>query len=300
MPQFGWESEALPSGRHIAATFAVAAAIFAVGFASSYGSDGVSNQPPTLDDIPSQTVDELSELTFTVSASDPDLPADVLHFSLSGEPPSGASIDPSSGIFFWTPAENQNGTHILNVTVSDGAGGADHQAVQVTVNEVNSPPTLSTPSVALAFELAEMTPFTANATDPDYPPDVLTFSLVDPPEGASIDPVTGTVRWTPTERQDGVAEIRVVVSDGRGGSDSGSTYVIVVETNEPPVISPVPEPAGSALSSFNFYVRATDADTPANTLTYDLVDPPAGASIDSLTGLFSWAPDGGEEGPILV
>lgn len=107
----------------------MAAAVFAVGFASSYGSDGVSNQPPTLDDIPPQTVDELSALTFTTSATDPDIPANTLVFSLSGGPPSGASVNPSSGAFSWTPAEDQDGTHLLNVTVSDGAGATDHQTV---------------------------------------------------------------------------------------------------------------------------------------------------------------------------
>ena len=260
------------------------------------------NSPPVLDEIPPQTVDELSELTFTATATDPDDPdGDGLSFSLGGTPPEGASINATTGTFSWTPTEQQGpGNHTATVSVSDGAGGTDSRDVHITVNEVNSPPTLSTPSTAVAFELAEMMAFTANATDPDHPPDDLTFSLDNPPEGASIDPVTGTVRWTPTEHQDGVAEIRVVVSDGRGGSDSGSTYVIVVEMNEPPVISPIPEPAGSVLSPFSFYIRATDADVPANTLTYDLVDPPPGASIDPFTGLFSWAPNGGGEGPVLV
>ena len=43
-----------------------------------------------------------SLLTFTATATDADLPANTLTFSLSGEPV-GASIDPNTGVFTWTP-----------------------------------------------------------------------------------------------------------------------------------------------------------------------------------------------------
>src|SRR5690606_667490 len=35
---------------------------------------------------------------------------------------------------------------------------------------------------------------------------------------------------------------------------------------------------------------ATDADLPANTLTYSLVETPTGASINAVTGVFTWTP----------
>ncbi len=52
-----------------------------------------------------------------------DLPANTLTFSLSGEP-AGASIDPNTGVFTWTPTEAQGPEpYTFDVIVSDGAGG---------------------------------------------------------------------------------------------------------------------------------------------------------------------------------
>ena len=65
-----------------------------------------TNQPPVLAGIGNHTTDEQTLLTFTATASDPDVPANTLHFSLAGEP-AGAVIDPVSGVFTWTPTEAQ-------------------------------------------------------------------------------------------------------------------------------------------------------------------------------------------------
>jgi hypothetical protein len=57
--------------------------------------------------------------------------------------------------------------------------------------------------------------------------------------------------------------------------------------------------AGSLLS---FTATATDADIPANTLTFSLVNPPAGASINfnSTPGLFNWTPSTADSYPVTV
>jgi hypothetical protein len=44
--------------------------------------------------------------TFTATATDSDLPAQALTFSLVSAPP-GAAIDASTGAFSWTPTEAQ-------------------------------------------------------------------------------------------------------------------------------------------------------------------------------------------------
>src|SRR5699024_10296335 len=63
------------------------------------------NLAPVLDSIGAQSVDEGSLLTFTASASDVDVPANGLSFSLIGAP-SGAAIDSGTGIFTWTPTDS--------------------------------------------------------------------------------------------------------------------------------------------------------------------------------------------------
>ena len=98
-----------------------------------------ANAAPVLNPIPNQTVDELSTLTFTAGATDGGIPANTLTYGLSGEP-AGASINPATGVFSWTPTEAQGpGTYAFNVTVSDGNGGEDSQVVTTDVNDSISP-----------------------------------------------------------------------------------------------------------------------------------------------------------------
>ena len=91
-------------------------------------------------------------LTFTASATDADLPANTLTYSLVGAP-AGASIAPSTGVFTWTPTETQGpATFNFTVRVSDGNlthdqpvtvtvtddGGADHLGTWIVAGQSNA------------------------------------------------------------------------------------------------------------------------------------------------------------------
>ena len=103
------------------------------------------NNAPVLNGIGNQSVDEGSTLTFTASATDPDIPADTLTFSLdSASLALGMTIDPNTGLFSWTPTEAQGGSdYSVTVTVSDGSL-TDSETFTITCNEVtvNQPPTI--------------------------------------------------------------------------------------------------------------------------------------------------------------
>ncbi|RME23946.1 MAG: hypothetical protein D6800_09210, partial [Candidatus Zixiibacteriota bacterium] len=78
------------------------------------------NQPPVIDTIPPQTVDEGATLTFTVSATDPDGGTPSLS---SGTLPAGASFvdnDDGTGTFNWTPGFDQAGSYDVTFFASDG------------------------------------------------------------------------------------------------------------------------------------------------------------------------------------
>ncbi len=63
---------------------------------------------------------EETALTFTASASDPDLPANALTFSLDAGAPAGASIHAMTGVFSWTPTEAQGpGSYDVTIRVTD-------------------------------------------------------------------------------------------------------------------------------------------------------------------------------------
>jgi hypothetical protein len=249
------------------------------------------NVAPVIAGVPSSaTIVELAPYTFTATAADADEPAQPLTFSLVSAP-GGASIDPSTGVFTWTPTEAQGpGSYPFTVRVSDGVAVAD-ASISLTVNELNGAPALSgVPASAVIPELAPHS-FTASASDSDTPAQTLTFSLVGAPGGASIDPVTGVFAWTPSETQGpGSHPFLVRVSDGVTDTDAAIT-LDVTEVNVAPALSGVP--ASATLDEgapYTFTASATDPDLPAQSLTFSLVGAPSGATIDPVTGVFTWTP----------
>ncbi len=133
------------------------------------------NAAPVLAAIGNQTVDEGTALAFTATASDPDLPANTLTFSLDAGAPSGATIDPNTGAFTWTPTEGQGpGSYTLTVRVTDNGTPAlsDFETITVTVAEVNAAPVLDAIGDQTVDEGTALT-FTATASDPDLPANTL-------------------------------------------------------------------------------------------------------------------------------
>jgi hypothetical protein len=255
------------------------------------------NTPPQLAGVPAAaTLAELSPYTFTATATDSDLPAQELTYSLVGAP-AGAAIDGSTGVFTWTPGETQGpGVYAFQVRAGDGVAATD-AAIALTVEEVNAAPAITgVPAVATIPELSPYT-FTASATDADLPAQTLVYSLIGAPAGAAIDGSTGEFTWTPSEAQGpGLYPFSVRVSDGTTNTDAPITLT-VTEVNVAPVLSGVPAAFTiPALVVYTFTATATDADVPAQTLTFSLVGAPAGATIDGSSGVFAWTP-GSDQAP---
>ena len=174
------------------------------------------NDPPVLDPIGDKVVDELTLLSFTATATDPDL-TDILTFSLDPGAPIGASINPVTGQFTWTPTEIQGpGIYPVTVRVTDDGIPPldDFETFNITVNEVNQAPVLD-PIGNRSVETETLLTFTASASDADLPANTLTFSLdASAPAGASIHPTTGVFTWTPSEAQGlGIFPVTVRVTD---------------------------------------------------------------------------------------
>ena len=88
------------------------------------------NRPPVLEAIPSQRATAGQPLRLTVTAQDPDLPANELTYSLEPGAPAGASIDAKTGLFSWTPGALLAGrTNTITVKVTDnGSPPLSHTA----------------------------------------------------------------------------------------------------------------------------------------------------------------------------
>jgi hypothetical protein len=105
------------------------------------------NTAPSLAAIPSRTVHAGSPVVVTASASDPEAPPQTLNFSLDASP-TGASIDPGSGVFNWTASAADVGTpKTVTVRVTDN-GTPSQSAVQSFTVTVVSPVVIASAVVA--------------------------------------------------------------------------------------------------------------------------------------------------------
>jgi cysteine-rich repeat protein len=256
------------------------------------------NHAPVLSSIGDRIVAEQTALTFEATASD--LDGDSLTFSLVNAP-AGAAMDPTTGIFAWTPTEaDGSGAYRFTVRARDSAvpSATADELILVTVNEVNSPPVVTSPSSLVANELAALT-FTVSGTDADLPANSLRYSLAGAPVGATVNAITGAFAWTPTESQGPQEHNFSIVATDDGSPVAAAAQPItitVAEVNQTPVLAAISNKTVLQQALLTFTASGTDGDLPANVLTYDLVGAPTGASIDPATGVFSWTPSTSQNG----
>jgi hypothetical protein len=256
------------------------------------------NHPPVLDPISPLSVQEGSLLTFDAKATDLDVPAQTITYSLGSGAPSGAAIGPHDGHFTWTPdAFTGSGNYAITIVATDNGSPAlaGSLVVDVNVSGVNHAPVLA-PIAAQTVNEGNLVTANAHATDPDLPAQVITYSLgTGAPSGARIDARSGTFSWTPDPYAgSGNYAISIIATDSGSPplSDSTTFTLTVLAVNHQPGFSDIPpqfaEPGQTMSLGIASFV--SDLDRPPQLLRYRLVaEGAAGSSIDPASGAFTWA-----------
>jgi uncharacterized repeat protein (TIGR01451 family) len=162
---------------------------------------------------------------------------------------------------------------------------------------VNSPPTITGITNVITAEDVSAGPIGFVIGDTETAAASLTLSatssdisLVDP---ASIvfggNGANRTVTLTPSTNQNGASTITLTVSDGMAVTNTSFTLT-VTPVNDPPVLNVIPNFTIFELSTLNYTNKAGDIDLPPQTLTFSLLNAPAGASINTNSGVFTWTP----------
>jgi ELWxxDGT repeat protein len=252
---------------------------------------------PQIATIPTQqaSVGDTFQLALDLYASDPNEPVLPLTYSLGSDAPPGMTIDASTGLVTWPGASDQTtGPYSFTVTVSDNSSPALTASATIMVN-VNAPQppafaTIPTQDVTVGETLSlDLSQF---ASDPNFPPLPLTYSLgANPPSGVSITPA-GLLTWAiPSTMASGDYSVPVIATDdGTPQRSTDTTITVDVTPIKPPSIGMIPglsaNPGQTLYLDLSQYV--TDENSPALPLTYALTGGPAGASLNPTTGLFTW------------
>ncbi|WP_293054250.1 Ig-like domain-containing protein [Paludibacter sp.] len=229
------------------------------------------NDDPVIAAAPVTTLED-TPVTGTATATDVD--GDALIFSKGSDPAHGTVDVHSDGSYTYTPAKDYNGNDSFMVTVSDGNGGSATATVTVTITPVNDAPVLT----ATPITTPEDTPANGNVTATDVDGDALTFSKgSDPSHGTLIFNSDGTYTYTPATNYHGDDSFTVSVSDGNGGTATGTVLITVTSVNDNPVISAVPV---TTLEDTPVTGTATATDVDGDVLTFTVGTVPFHGTVD--------------------
>lgn len=172
------------------------------------------NRPPYFVSEALTTAIERHAWYIALAASDPD--GDAVTFSVVTAP-AGMSLG-AGDLLRWVPTAGQIGTQIVELRATDARGAYATQAFAVQVGGWNQPPRI-TSFPGRSARIGEPYRYPVTATDPEG--GALRFSFDAPaPGGASIDPDTGLLEWTPGPGAAGQRTIAVRATDAGGASDT--------------------------------------------------------------------------------
>jgi hypothetical protein len=272
------------------------------------------------------SVAENSTAVTTVVATDVDLPAQGITYSITGGADSAKfSIDPASGVLTFATAPDfevptdagGNNVYDLIVTATDDGipVGTQTQSIAVTVTNVNEAPVITsngggaTASINVAENSTAVTTVAATEVDAGQ---TKTYSISGGADSAkfSIVAATGVLTFTTAPNYevptagglDNVYEVTVRIVDNGSPvlDDTQALSVTVTDVNEVPVIT---SNGGGATAATNVAenstavttVVATDVDLPAQGITYSISGGVDAAlfAIDPTSGVltFASAPD---------
>ena len=267
---------------------------------SDYGASAftvtILNVRPVFAAISTKTIDELQTLTVNASATDPDVTegTQTLTYQLTAFP-AGARIG-TNCVFTWTPAQTQSpSTNLVTVVVADNGTPplSATNSFTMIVKEVNVAPVLPVQTSVTVNELTLLT-VTNTASEANIH-STLGYALVNPPSGASIN-ANGVITWTTAQTQSPSTNLFTTIATNSNPYDlvnpslstTNSFTVIVREVNVAPVLPVQPAVTVNELTLLTVTNAASESNI-HSTLSYALVNPPAGASIRP-NGVITWTP----------
>ena len=234
------------------------------------------NDAPVIGTITAKTLNEDATLDVALSATDID--SGSLTYSItSATSELGASI--SGTTLTIAPQADYNGAGSITVQVSDGTL-SDSTSFNITVDPVNDAPVIDTIAAQTLNEDATLD-ITLSATDIDS--GSLTYSITSATSelGASISGTTLTI--APQADYNGAGSITVQVSDGML-TDSTSVNVTVDPVNDAPMFTSTDNVNIANDDILTITLTATDIDTAAGSLTFNLVSFDSSKIDGSLNG----------------
>ncbi len=234
-------------------------------------------------------------LSFTVTATNVDT-GQTLTFAATGLP-AGASFNPATGQFTWTPGATQIGAFTVTFTVSDNGTPpltSDPKTVTITVANT-TPPVANAQTVTTPEDTARQ--ITLTGSDSANRP--LTYTVLTQPVFGTLTGAAPNLTYTPTGNYNGADSFTFRVNNGVANSNTATVTINVTPVNDPPVLTVPGAQTVAEGQPLNFVVNATDPDA-GQTLTFSAANVPTGATFTAATRQFAWTPSFNQAGNYTV
>ncbi|WP_299672063.1 Ig-like domain-containing protein [uncultured Roseobacter sp.] len=251
----------------------------------------VEDGPVAVDDT--ATVERNGSVLIDALANDFDPEGDFLYIS-SVFATAANSVSLENGMIRYDPFTNYVGPAEITYTVTSLGGGEDEGTVFVTVvPATNSAPVAVADAVSVAEDGTVLINAAANDTDADG--DTLTVSAVSGALNGTVSVEAGQVRYVPDADFNGSETLSYTVSDGSGGTDTGTITVTVTAENDDPVTT---EDSASVAEDGSVLVDvlANDSDVDGDSLTLIDVSTAANGTASIEAGQVRYEPAPGFNG----
>ena len=185
--------------------------------------------PLKLKPIEAQTVEAGKPLSVAVAMENAEVWKGKVRYSLGSPAPLGMGIDAATGIFTWTPTEDQAADkHKVTVLATGADGRRDETSFVVNVLRP-IPPLKLKPIPAQTVEAGKPLQLAVTLENPDAWQGKVRYaiaSLAFP--GAKIDPQSGRFSWTPPQDQAAGQQEISVSATGREGQTTQASFTITV------------------------------------------------------------------------
>lgn len=163
-------------------------------------------------------------------ANDSDLDNDVITATLLTIPAHGVLALNQGGAFSYTPNTNYHGQDSFSYRLSDGFLASASTQVTLTIASVNDPPIAGDDAASTSIDTPLNIPVaTLLSNDTDIESDLLAISQVQASSlrGGQVTLAGGSVVYTPPTHFIGVDSLIYTLSDGNGGTASGTVTITV-------------------------------------------------------------------------
>ena len=220
---------------------------------------------------------------------------DVVTYSATGLP-TGATLNPTSGVFNWVTSASDVGTYTIVIGASTPSQTA--APMTVTIQVVAEPVDCTT----LTINPIANQQVTTGAINVFYVTTcgalgTKTFSADTVPTGATLNPTTGLFSWTPAVGQEGPytitvhvstptqiatpvpVHINVVAPNTNGGYTGGTCTALALNSVSDQIIM-----AGNSIA----FASSVRCATAGETVTYNATGLPTHSTFNSANGIFNW------------